>query len=890
MHFKSFFRSIIFFSILCYTSSFLAQNISGTLVDSKGNHLNNVRVILKDNNDKIVKFIFTSEQGFFEFNNLTFGDYQLLIQHMNLEKKVLFISLEEESKNFNETILLVDQEKILEEILIDIERPIKIQKDTITFKSASFLQGDEKVIEDLIKKLPGFNVTSDGTIKIGNQEIEKVMVDGDDFFEKGYKVLTKNMPVKPVEGVQLLQRYSNNKLLKGIENSQKVALNLTLTEDAKREWFGNLELGYGVVSEDRYSLRGNAMNFGKNNKYYFLSNLNNTGLNATGDINHLIRPIRSGEPSAIGDDQQIYSFLNIENSTLNLNEQRINFNNAELISLNSIFNLTPKLKLKLLGFLNTDENDLARFTTQSYFAEGIEFDNVEDYNFRKRKFSGFGKIDLSYDLSKNKTFEYTLKLNRAETTGVSNLLFNKDPLKERLKTDNELLDNKLVFTHKISETKVFLFSGRYIKETKPQIYQVNRFLRDDRFTEKVDNLKQANVNQMEFAGVETHFFSKGHNGSLFEIKLGNEYRKDLLETTLELFEGSTKLDQPIDYKNSLVYKTNDLYLKSNYIFRIGYFNVIPNIEFHQLSNKLENFQTDKEQSPFFIIPKLTIQRELNARNKIQASYSYGVTNSGLQHVYDKYIRTDFRTAMKGTGELQQLNESTVSFSYNLGNWNDRFFATLFLLYNKNHDFFSTQTWLTQNYTESNTIVLKDKELWLISGNADYYIKSIKTNVKFLFDGTQSDYKNILNDSELRKVKSLNIGYGFELRSIFKGVFNYNIGTKWTYNQYKTEVLHSYSENTSFLNLNFIMSKKLNFNIKSEVYYYGGSDRGKDTYSFLDFGVNYTRQKDRLTFSLTGNNLLNTKNIINYNISDVSISETSYRLVPRYLLLSVEFGF
>lgn len=198
-----------------------------------------------------------------------------------------------------------------------------------------------------------------------------------------------------------------------------------------------------------------------------------------------------------------------------------------------------------------------------------------------------------------------------------------------------------------------------------------------------------------------------------------------------------------------------------------------------------------------MIPKLTIQRELNAKNKIQASYSYGVTNSELQHVYAKYIRTDFRTAMRGTGDLQQISESTVSFSYHLGNWNDRFFATLFLRYNKNHDFFSTQTWLTQNYTESNTIVLKDKELWLVSGNADYYIKPLKTNVKFLFDGTQSDYKNIVNDSEPRKVKSLTIGYGVEFRSIFKGFFNYNVGTKWAYNQYKTEVQHSYSENTFF---------------------------------------------------------------------------------------------
>lgn len=890
MHFKNFLRRVLCFFMLCYTSSFFGQNISGTLIDLKGNPHDNVRVVLKDKTEKIIKFTFTTEQGFFEFNKLTFGDYQVLIQHINLEKKILFVSLEEQSKNFNETIVLADQEKILEEILIDVERPITIQKDTIVFKSASFLQGEEKVIEDLIRKLPGFNVASDGTIKIGNQEIEKVMVDGDDFFDKGYKILTKNMPIKPVEEVQLLQRYSNNKHLKGVENSQKIALNLTLKEDAKREWFGNLELGYGLASENRYSLRGNAMNFGKNNKYYFLSNLNNLGIDATGDVDHLIRPIRTGEPSTIGDNQQIYSFLNIENSTPNVNEKRSNFNNAELISLNSIFNLTPKLKLKLLGFLNTDENDLTRFTTQSYLAEEIEFDNIEDYSFRTRKLSGFGKIDLSYDVSKSQTFEYTLKLNKAKTSSFSNLLFNNDPLHGQLKTENELFDNKLVYTQKISETKVFLLSTRYIKETKPQRYQVNRFLSDDRFTEKADNLKQKNANQMEFAGVEAHFFSKGRNESLFEIRLGNEYRKDALETTLDLFEGSIMLDQPMDYKNRLVYKTNDLYLKSNYLFRLGYFNIIPNIEFHQLSNKLENFEIDKNQSPFFIIPKLTIQRELNARNKIQASYSYGIKNSDLQHVYTKYIRTDFRTATKGTGDLQQVSESMVSVSYNLGNWNDRFFGTLFLMYNKNYDFFSTQTWLTQNYTESNTIVLKDKELWLLSGQADYYIKRIKTNVKFLFDGTQSDYKNSVNDSELREVKSLNIGYGFELRSTFKGIFNYNLGSKWTYNQYKTEVLHSYNENNSFLNLNFILSKNLNFTIKSEVYYFGGSDKGKDTYSFLDLGVNYTSLKNRLTFSLVGNNLLNTKNIINYTISDVSTAKTSYRLVPRYLLLSVEFGF
>ncbi len=117
------------------------------------------------------------------------------------------------------------------------------------FNADSFKQGNEQVIEDLLRKIPGLNIDSDGTIKVGNQEIEKVMIDGDDMFEKGYKILTKNMPVNPVDKIELLQNYSNNKHLKGIENSEKVALNLTLKDDYKRTWFGNTNLGYGLFQK-----------------------------------------------------------------------------------------------------------------------------------------------------------------------------------------------------------------------------------------------------------------------------------------------------------------------------------------------------------------------------------------------------------------------------------------------------------------------------------------------------------------------------------------------------------------------------------------------------------------------------------------------------------------
>jgi hypothetical protein len=82
----------------------------------------------------------------------------------------------------------------LNEIIIEADRAINIKKDTITFKTKFFVNGTEQTVEDLLKKIPGLNIDNQGTIKVGNQEIEKLMIDGDDFFKKGYKILSQNMP------------------------------------------------------------------------------------------------------------------------------------------------------------------------------------------------------------------------------------------------------------------------------------------------------------------------------------------------------------------------------------------------------------------------------------------------------------------------------------------------------------------------------------------------------------------------------------------------------------------------------------------------------------------------------------------------------------------------
>src|SRR5690554_2479453 len=219
---------LLLIGLLC-GNTFFAQSIEGVVITEQNNAVGNVSVILKNSEDKTIAYQFTKPDGSFSFANLDSKKYTLQCNALGYEKQLLTIDLSNE-KTKKVTVTLNEKAEELQEIVIDIPAPIKQKNDTITFDVKSFLDGTEYTVEDLLKKLPGIQVTENGTVKVGNQEIEKIMIDNDDFFEKGYKILSKNMPVKPVKEVELLKNYSNNKHLKGIENSAKVALNLKLDD------------------------------------------------------------------------------------------------------------------------------------------------------------------------------------------------------------------------------------------------------------------------------------------------------------------------------------------------------------------------------------------------------------------------------------------------------------------------------------------------------------------------------------------------------------------------------------------------------------------------------------------------------------------------------------
>ena len=881
----TFFYVIFSINPICYAQTI----IEGYVTDVETSKGVFASVVLKDEQGKIITYTNTKNEGYFELKTLSEGVFSLNVSSLSYEAQSKKIEISGTSK-IKENFILNPKILELKEVVVQSRRPITIKNDTIIFNADSFKQGNEQVVEDLLKKIPGLNVLTDGTIKIGNQEVEKVMIDGDDFFEKGYKIVTKNMPVNPIDKVELLQNYSNNKHLKGIENSEKVALNLTLKEDAKRIWFGNAFGGYGLVSENRYEFRANLMNFGKKSKHYFLTNFNNIGIDAVGDINHLIRPFRYDEPASLGDNQSVNSLLALNYELPNLKKRRVNLNNAEMLSINSIFTLSDKVKLKTLGFLNTDEVDFFKNSLQQFSVGNTTFTNTENFVGRKTQLTGFGKIDLTYDISKTKTFEYTGKFNKTNEKNRSDLLFNNDFLNERLNANNQLFDQKVVYTNKFKDNKVFLLSTRYINEKTPQNYSVNQFIFNDLFAENANNTKQFSENKMQFAGFEAHLLDKKKNGDLLELKIGNQLRIDDLNTRFELLQNDTNLSLPNGYQNNLTYTTNDLYLSAKYRLKLKKFTLLTQADAHQLFNQLENFNVKSNQKPFFIMPKIGLDWKINEKNKILTSYSYNTTNAGVLDVYSGFVQTGFRSFSKGLEEFNQLNSSSAILNYTYGSWGDKFFANTFILYSKNNDFFSTNSIIEQNYSQSEKIIIKDREFLSISSSIDRYFKPIKSNLKINLGATKTNFKNIVNNSNLREVKNFNADYGFELRSGFRGFFNYHIGSKWNYNEVETTIKNSFTDNMSFLDLSFMFSDKFNIQVQSERYFFGNLDKDNNKYYFLDIEARYVIKENKLTFFLSGNNLFNTQTFRNYSISDINISQTEYRLMPRYVLLKMEYRF
>lgn len=878
--------------------SYSQTQIEGTIQDSIGNPIGYVNVLLQPfESSRILAYTATQQDGKYQLNVNKMGEMKVVFASLGYSKKEILINLNgQESIEVN--AVLFEEEMLLENVIIEGERPISIKKDTIIFDADSFRRGSEVVVEDLLKNLPGVQVDGDGTIKVGDREIERLMVDGDDLFEKGYKVLSKNMTSDAVDKIEIYDKYSSNKLLKGIEESDRVAMNIKLKDDYNQQWFGNADVGIGGLDKLYQKNRVNLMSFGKKSKYYFLGNSNNIGEDAIGDVSQMIRPMRFNQPGSVGDGERASSLISLYTNVPQLKRERTNFNDSRLVSLNAIHNLSEDMKLRTLGFFNWDKNEFFRNTATQFLLNDKNFTNTEDFSLTKNKFLGFGKMDYTYDISDNQMLEYTGSFNSSDMNSDSNLIFNGNSTLESLQDDNQQIDQKLLYTHKLNEKEVLLLSGRYINDKSPQTYVNNQFLFVDLFEDEnnIENVGQFSQNTMDFYGTEIEYKNRKENKNLIEVVLGATYRKDQLESTFQLIDENEIRIEPEDFQNLTNYEVLDFYAKGDYLYKLGEnLNLTGKIEAHQLMNSLENInQVNQNQDFFYLQPQLGIRWKLNDQNTLLGSYTYSTNNASIIDVYPNNILTNFRGFIRGFGKPTQLNSSNYILNYRLGNFGDKFFANASVNYIQNHDFFSNRSFIQQEFQINEKILIENQELFSANTTVDRYIKAISSNLKLKLNYSQTNFINFVNQSGQREIKNQSYSYGLELRSGFLSGFNYHVGTEFRTSEVKTlqnnfSNTFSNTDNFSFLDLSYVFSDRFNMSLNTEYYYFGNLESDNDYY-FSDLSAMYITKNKKLNFGLSAKNLFDTRTFRNFNITDISTSTTSYRLLPRIILLNVNFKF
>lgn len=210
----------------------------------------------------LVSFGMTDEQGRFDIVGIADGEYRLMVTHVNYHNRNIYFSLTADNGALDlERVRLDDRAKVLEEVVVTNEAPpVTLVGDTVQYNAGSFKVQPNASVEQLLKKLPGVKVESDGTIKAQGEKVNRVLVDGKEFFGNDPKIATKNLPADAIDKVQVYDKQSDQAQLTGFEDGNyEKTINLKLKADKKKGAFGKITGGAGT--DQRYEGKFNVNSF-----------------------------------------------------------------------------------------------------------------------------------------------------------------------------------------------------------------------------------------------------------------------------------------------------------------------------------------------------------------------------------------------------------------------------------------------------------------------------------------------------------------------------------------------------------------------------------------------------------------------------------------------------
>lgn len=213
----------------------------GKVIDHESNEpLVGASVIIKGVDGKIKKFASTKADGGFTMQLPSVSGCRLEVTMMSFAKQ----SLPLDSVSFPLTVYMEAGATLLKEVTVKADR-IREQDDTITYNVGSFAQSQDRSIGDVLRRMPGIDVSQSGKIQYQGEDINKFYIEGSDLLGGKYGIATNGISHDDVGAVEVMENHQPMQVLSGISFSDKAAINLKLKNKAKATWSFHGDAGGG---------------------------------------------------------------------------------------------------------------------------------------------------------------------------------------------------------------------------------------------------------------------------------------------------------------------------------------------------------------------------------------------------------------------------------------------------------------------------------------------------------------------------------------------------------------------------------------------------------------------------------------------------------------------
>ncbi|MCH5218883.1 MAG: TonB-dependent receptor [Muribaculaceae bacterium] len=260
--------------------------LTGSIRDTQGESLPGAVVSLRTLPDSTMAGgTIADENGEFIVRGLRPGNYNVTFSMVGLTDLPYRFDVHSDNDTIRfDNVTLAENSVLLNEVTVTAVRPAVVAKeDTLEYNAGSYHTSPNATVEDLLKKLPGVEVGSDGSISSGGKSITKILVNGKEYFNDDPQAATKNLTADMVEKVQVIDKKSDLAILTGVDDGEEeTVINLTVKKDMQNGWFGTVKGGYGTSG--RYEGSLNANYFKNGNQLSIIGGANNINEMGFGDM------------------------------------------------------------------------------------------------------------------------------------------------------------------------------------------------------------------------------------------------------------------------------------------------------------------------------------------------------------------------------------------------------------------------------------------------------------------------------------------------------------------------------------------------------------------------------------------------------------------------------